>query len=336
MNGPAGDPGQGKPRLAEDLAVEISGTLFASKTYIAAVTFADDDYFVADAAGHKILWLNQSGQIKKVIGNGNPGLVDGTSGDSLFRFPHRLTFSHLDKVLYVSDWGNGAIRAYHLNTDTVSTLAQGKEMGGEAAFVPVEIEIAQNRLFVTSATSENIFFKDLSDSDADFQTLNLPENSIAPLAMVSSKEFNLIYIIDRLSHTLFAFDFGNSELRRITDLENFCAGGSLVLQVFAGEVIAYLGAGTSLNVLTNESENGADSSSIERYLTLYHVKEDSYEMAKLPESSGPNIGLAHSSFGLSTWDPYLLKINSDTAFIPILASNEHVNESDKKLDMKTG
>lgn len=92
---------------------------------------------IADSGHHRILWIDQNGKIKYIIGGGTRGLKDGTFKTAQFNLPRGLVV--LDDKLYVADTNNHAIRKIDLKKQTVSTAA-GHGQKGEVAS-PWDLEV---------------------------------------------------------------------------------------------------------------------------------------------------------------------------------------------------
>lgn len=70
----------------------------------------DGDLFIADGAGHCVLYVDMNKKIIKIIaGNGNAGLKDGEGIDVLFNNPVELAISP-ENYIYVADNDNDCIR----------------------------------------------------------------------------------------------------------------------------------------------------------------------------------------------------------------------------------
>lgn len=92
---------------------------------------------IADSGQHRILWIDQNGKIKYIIGNGTRGLKDGTFKTAQFNLPRGLVV--LGDTLYVADTNNHAIRKIDLKKQAVTTVA-GHGQKGEVAS-PWDLEV---------------------------------------------------------------------------------------------------------------------------------------------------------------------------------------------------
>jgi DNA-binding beta-propeller fold protein YncE len=78
--------------------------------------------FIADSNHDRIVVTTLAGKVLSVIGDGKPGLKDGTYGAAEFHYPQGLTLSDAN-TLYVADTDNSALRRVDLKQGTVSTVA---------------------------------------------------------------------------------------------------------------------------------------------------------------------------------------------------------------------
>lgn len=80
--------------------------------------------FIADTNHNRIVIADaSSGQVQALIGSGVRGFADGDSSTAAFAWPQGLALSPDGDTLYVADTGNHAIRAVHLPSRAVRTLA---------------------------------------------------------------------------------------------------------------------------------------------------------------------------------------------------------------------
>ncbi|HEY9781286.1 MAG TPA: thioredoxin-like domain-containing protein [Leptolyngbyaceae cyanobacterium] len=79
--------------------------------------------FVADSGHHRIVVSSLDGEILHLIGTGKPGLTDGSFAEAQFFAPQGMTFDQEQKLLYVADTENHAIRRIDLKNQMVETIA---------------------------------------------------------------------------------------------------------------------------------------------------------------------------------------------------------------------
>ena len=87
---------------------------------------AEKILYIADTGHHRILEAQLSddglrGEIRRVFGNGRPGLKDGSLAEAMFHGPHGMELHK--NTLYVADTENHAIRAIELDGGRVRTVA---------------------------------------------------------------------------------------------------------------------------------------------------------------------------------------------------------------------
>lgn len=133
------------------------------------VLAAGDSLFISDTNHHRIIVAEADGQIRGVIGAGEPGLNDGRGDRARFQQPQGLALA--DGILYVADTENHAIRAVDLGTETVRTVAgtgnQGLEVGrsgpGPSTDLssPWDLALDGNGLFIAMAGMHQIWAMDL-------------------------------------------------------------------------------------------------------------------------------------------------------------------------------
>ncbi len=97
----------------------------------------ENSILIADSGHHRILWIDQNGKIKYIIGSGARGLKDGTFKTAQFNLPRGLAV--LGDTLYVADTNNHALRKIDLKKQTVTTVA-GHGQKGEVAS-PWDLEV---------------------------------------------------------------------------------------------------------------------------------------------------------------------------------------------------
>lgn len=79
--------------------------------------------YIADTGHNRIVETDSSGKVLSVIGDGQSGLKDGDFKTAQFNAPQGMTLSADEKVLFVADTDNHAIRAIDFTTQKVTTIA---------------------------------------------------------------------------------------------------------------------------------------------------------------------------------------------------------------------
>ncbi|MCB9674652.1 MAG: hypothetical protein H6737_06005 [Alphaproteobacteria bacterium] len=144
-NGTRGYEGDGGDALeaafyfwaADDLQPEPSGSL--------AFDPSERKLYVADTSNHVIRVFDvTTGTIETLPGTGVQGLPGGDCDPAALCFPRDIEL--LDRTLYIADTDNDLVRAYDLDTGTMTTVAGTGERGaGEDGLPPLETKL--NRPF---------------------------------------------------------------------------------------------------------------------------------------------------------------------------------------------
>lgn len=77
--------------------------------------------YVTDLSRHRIHVINTAGSVSTLAGSGNPGFFDGEAESSRFRSPSGIAIDAARNV-YITDFGNNAVRKFTRATGMVSTL----------------------------------------------------------------------------------------------------------------------------------------------------------------------------------------------------------------------
>lgn len=119
-------------RLAGTLKGNMNGLAHSARfDQISALALDErrDRLYIADAANHVIRQLSpiSSGHVSVLCGGKNAssgmGIRDGTCEQAMFALPQGLALESEGQLLYVSDNNNHCIRAIHLRSHSVSTVA---------------------------------------------------------------------------------------------------------------------------------------------------------------------------------------------------------------------
>ena len=87
--------------------------IFAMFNQPAGLAFWGDYLIVADSANHAIRAVSQAGEVRTLLGNGNPGFFDVAANMAIFHFPTGVYVQ--GNMLFIADTGNNMIRAVTLN-----------------------------------------------------------------------------------------------------------------------------------------------------------------------------------------------------------------------------
>ncbi len=136
--------------------------------------------WIADTGNHRILectvdLYQQTAQVERFFGSGQPGLVDGLETEASFNHPHGLALLGNPEggSLFVADTENHAIRQISLSNGRVTTIAgTGKKAHGRFPLgaatetdlrSPWALTLLENYLFIAMAGSHQIWVYDLND-----------------------------------------------------------------------------------------------------------------------------------------------------------------------------
>lgn len=130
--------------------------------------------FIADSNHNRIVAVNLSDlAVKAVIGQGTPGLADGSYEEAMFYDPQGMALD--GRHLYVADAQNHAIRRVDLDAQTVTTMAGTGEqarsfsLGGRGRQTPLnapwDLAIGKGRLYVAMAGAHQLWRMDITNGD---------------------------------------------------------------------------------------------------------------------------------------------------------------------------
>jgi sugar lactone lactonase YvrE/thiol-disulfide isomerase/thioredoxin len=135
------------------------------------ILVTDSALFVADSGHNRILECTLEGDVRRQIGSGNAGFLDGAHAEAAFNEPQGMVVAK--DMLYVADRGNHSIRRVRLISGEVETLAgtgtQGYPIAGDydqpqqlALNSPWDLAFAGDRLFIAMAGQNQIWQYDLA------------------------------------------------------------------------------------------------------------------------------------------------------------------------------
>ncbi len=122
---------------------------------------------VSDSGHHRLLEMDLSGNVRRVIGTGETGKADGSFTQAQFNHPQGVTL--VGEILYVADTENHMIRRVDLDMQQVETIAGTGEQAGmsqaptwgaarEAALSsPWDVAYNNNRLFIAMAGTHQVY-----------------------------------------------------------------------------------------------------------------------------------------------------------------------------------
>lgn len=127
------------------------------------IAAGDGKLFISDSNHNRIVILNLADRtILQTIGDGKPGLKDGSLAQAEFFRPQGLAAAG-DKI-YVADTENHAIRAIDLAAKTVTTLAGDGSQGEMSS--PWDVLVHGDSLFIAMAGRHQIWKLDLKTNQA--------------------------------------------------------------------------------------------------------------------------------------------------------------------------
>lgn len=133
--------------------------------------------FVSDSSHHRIVVSTLDGEVLYLIGNGKPGLTDGSFDNAQFSHPQGMTFDAQKQLLYVADTDNHTIRCIDFQRQIVEAIAgTGKQsrilrpQGSGLALAtalnsPWDIDKIGDSLFIAMAGSHQIWRLQLATSE---------------------------------------------------------------------------------------------------------------------------------------------------------------------------
>ena len=92
------------------LKIDPKGTVasFAtiSKKGLGHLCFKEDRFYVTAFESHEIYEVTLDGTVKRILGNGKRGVVDGAGGKARLSFPNGIAFNPWGRRLYINEYVN--------------------------------------------------------------------------------------------------------------------------------------------------------------------------------------------------------------------------------------
>lgn len=132
--------------------------------------YKSNGYLITESNHHRIHHVTADGKINRIVGAPQPGFADGNFLSAQFNYPKGLAHEPEQDLIYVADCFNHRIRAIDMSSQLVFTVAgNGNDFneqtaatngGYEAIGFPTDIAIDNNKIFVLSASYNQVFLLD--------------------------------------------------------------------------------------------------------------------------------------------------------------------------------
>lgn len=162
--------------------------------------------FISDTGNNRIIVTSTEGEIVKIIGSGEIGLLNGNFNDSKFFGPRGTVLN--ENLLYIADSDNKLIRIANFDTNHVTSLepsftSANISFGESDIFYPYDIEIYDKHIYITCPIVGELYKINLATlklTDA-FETKNTVSY---PTALYVSE--NNLHILDSKKTRLFSVE----------------------------------------------------------------------------------------------------------------------------------
>jgi hypothetical protein len=132
--------------------------------------YGNNGFLITEPSHHRIHIVNSGGKIQAIIGAPQPGFADGSLISAQFNCPKGAAFEPEQNLIYIADCFNHRIRAVDVASQLVFTIAgngndfseaiENTNGGYEAMGLPVDVAIDNNKIFVLSASNNQVFLLD--------------------------------------------------------------------------------------------------------------------------------------------------------------------------------
>ena len=194
---------------------------------------AGDRLFIADSGHNRVLVADLEGQVTTVIGDGEPGLVDGPAAHARFNHPQGLALDAASETLFVADEANHAIRAINLASGEVTTVAGTGEQGYDrlgggpgreiSLSSPWDLALVGQRLWIAMAGTHQLWALDFATGHVGVaagtgaESIHdgpLQEATFAQPSGLSASA-GVLYVADSESSAIRSVDPGADRVRRL-------------------------------------------------------------------------------------------------------------------------
>jgi DNA-binding beta-propeller fold protein YncE len=189
--------------------------------------------FIADSGHNRILVADLDGRVTTVIGDGEPGFVDGPAAQARFDRPQGLALDAVNETLFVADEPNHAIRAIDLASEQVTTVAGTGEQGYDrlgggpgrevSLSSPWDLALIGQRLWIAMAGTHQLWALDLATGHVGVaagtgaESIHdgpLREATFAQPSGLSALD-GILYVADSESSAVRSVDPGADQVRRL-------------------------------------------------------------------------------------------------------------------------
>jgi DNA-binding beta-propeller fold protein YncE len=194
---------------------------------------ASERLFIADSGHNRILVADLDGCVTTVVGDGEPGFVDGLGEQARLDHPQGLAFDAVSETLFVADEPNHAIRAIDLASGQVTTVAGTGEQGydrlsrgpGQEVSLssPWDLALIDQRLWITMAGTHQLWALDLATGHVGVaagtgaESIHdgpLQEATFAQPSGLSVRD-GVLYVADSESSAVRSVDPATDQVRRL-------------------------------------------------------------------------------------------------------------------------
>ena len=211
--------GNGKDGKADGI-----GAAAAFNQPVAVAVDKSGNVYVADRDNHTVRLIDPSGKVSVLAGTGAAGFAEGPAISAQFNQTYGVALSLDEKILYIADYLNHAIRALDLGTKRVTTLAgNGKAgtangKGDQAQFnQPYNVKIdAGGRLYVPDQNNHSI--RRVAPDGTVSTVAGIAQSGMANGRPTDARFNNPTGLIVAADGTIYVADRNNHRIRAINSL----------------------------------------------------------------------------------------------------------------------
>lgn len=198
--------------------------------------------YVADSKNSQIKAITEAGAVSVLAGSGVPGFVDGVRAAARFHEPAGIVFDPVQKVLYVTELRNHAIRRVTLDGVVTTIAGSGKQGfrngdGAAAAFnSPAAIAIAADGALLVADSGNNVIRRISGVTATTFAGSG--QSGSADGAAAAARFASPEGIAVRADGAVFVADTGNHRIRMIASGNVTTISGSVAGAVDGAAAVA--------------------------------------------------------------------------------------------------